>query len=233
MTAFSRRFLLAGSACVALGACTPAGQHAAELIASGVDPAFAGMYGEQQDGPHTVPALDFSEIDQRLLRREVRYPTSEAKGTVVVDVTARFLYLVTGPDRAIRYGVGVGKQGYEFRGEGVVGRKATWPGWTPTPNMIADNPQKNKPWAGGMPGGVNNPLGARALYLYRDGADTMYRIHGTNEPWSIGQSVSSGCIRMLNHDVIDLFNRVPQGARVVVRNSSRERVARMQAGAED
>jgi len=233
MIKITRRIFLAGPACAALGACVPGGQQTAELIAAGVDPVFASTYGELADGPHTVPTLDFSEIDTRLLRREVRYPTSEAKGTVVVDVTARYLYLVTGSDRAIRYGVGVGKQGYEFRGEGYVGRKATWPGWTPTPNMIADNPKKNKPWAGGMPGGIDNPLGARALYLYRDGADTMYRIHGTNEPWSIGQSVSSGCIRMLNHDVIDLFNRVPQGARVVVRNSSRERVARVQSGSED
>ena len=121
-----------------------------------------------------------------------------------------------GDGRAVRYGVGVGRQGLALKGNAYVGRKAEWPSWTPTPNMIRREPERNLKYAGGMPGGLNNPLGARALYLYRNGNDTMFRLHGTNQPQSIGHAMSSGCIRMLNHDIIDLYERVPVGARVVV-----------------
>ncbi|MDB5569266.1 MAG: hypothetical protein JWN93_449 [Hyphomicrobiales bacterium] len=175
-------------------------------------------YGALPDEPHPLPALDLSGIDPDVLRREVAFSAPEPAGTIVVDVAERRLYLVHGGGRATRYGVGVGKAGYEYRGAATIGRKAVWPNWTPTPSMISDNPAKNGPWRQGMPGGVNNPLGARALYLYNGGADTMYRLHGTNEPDSIGHSVSSGCVRLLNHDIIDLYARVPVGARVVVRN---------------
>lgn len=223
MTIDSRRSFLKGSVCVLpaalLGACSPASQSAARLNIS-VD-AFRALYGPKPDERFPLEALDLSEISEDMLRQEVSYRGPEPRGTIVVDVAARHLFFVTGNGRALRYGVGVGKAGYDYRGEAIIGRKAAWPGWTPTPSMIADNPAKNRPWAGGMPGGLENPLGARALYLYNDGADTMYRIHGTNEPWSIGQSVSSGCVRMLNHDVIDLFDRVQQGARVIVRNTGR------------
>jgi lipoprotein-anchoring transpeptidase ErfK/SrfK len=127
---------------------------------------------------------------------------------------------VTEKGSAIRYAVGVGREeALNFRGSAVIGRKSEWPSWTPTESMIARIP-KYKKYAGGMPGGVANPLGARALYLYRDGQDTYFRIHGTNEPESIGQAVSSGCIRMLNQDVIDLYTRVPVGAPVVVLQQS-------------
>lgn len=216
----SRRSFLKASACLLpaalLGACTPASVSGSRLNLSAHP-----LYGPRPDERFPLEALDLSEVSEDLLRQEVAFRGTEPRGTIVVDVAARYLYLVTGNGRAMRYGVGVGKAGYDYRGEAVVGRKAAWPGWTPTPSMIADNPAKNRPWAGGMPGGLENPLGARALYLYSDGADTMYRIHGTNEPWSIGQSVSSGCVRMLNHDVIDLFDRVPLGARVIVRNTGR------------
>jgi len=117
----------------------------------------------------------------------------------------------------MRYGIGVGQEGLEFKGSANIQRKAEWPRWTPTPDMIRRNPEKNRPWAGGMTGGTHNPLGARALYLFRGGRDTLYRIHGTNEPHTIGEAVSSGCIRMLNQDVIDLYSRVPIGAKVVVK----------------
>ncbi len=116
----------------------------------------------------------------------------------------------------MRYGVGVGRNGYALAGVAAIGRKAEWPSWTPSPNMLRTNPEKNRKYAGGVPGGINNPLGARALYLYRGGRDTMFRIHGTNQPWSIGQAMSSGCIRMMNHDVIDLYERAKVGGRVVV-----------------
>jgi len=142
--------------------------------------------------------------------------TGYAPGTVVVDPRNHFLYLVVGFGFARRYGVGVGRAGLVFKGDAVIGRKAKWPSWRPTKNMIRRSPGKYARYAGGMRGGPGNPLGARALYLYRGNRDTMYRIHGTNQPRSIGRSVSNGCIRMINAHVIDLFDRVPVGARVVV-----------------
>lgn len=137
-------------------------------------------------------------------------------GTLVIDPRKRFLYLVEQPGKARRYGVGVGRAGLAFRGSAIVGRKAKWPRWTPTKNMIRRQPRKYARFARGVPGGPGNPLGARALYLYRNGRDTMYRIHGTTQPSSIGRAVSNGCIRMLNRHVKDLYQRVPKGTRVVV-----------------
>ena len=137
-------------------------------------------------------------------------------GTIVVDPRNHFLYLVESSRYARRYGVGVGKAGLAFQGSATIGRKAEWPSWTPTKNMIRREPEKYAKYAGGVPGGPNNPLGARALYLYRGRRDTYYRIHGTTQPYSIGQSVSNGCIRMINDHVIDLYERVPVGAKVVV-----------------
>jgi lipoprotein-anchoring transpeptidase ErfK/SrfK len=162
-----------------------------------------------------LPALSPEKIKPELRRREVEYKTNHKPGTVVVDTPARRLYYVQGGGKAIRYGIGVGKEGLALRGNATVGRKAEWPTWTPTGNMIARDP-RNRQYAGGLPGGLNNPLGARALYLYRGGRDTMFRIHGTNQPQSIGLAMSSGCVRMLNHDIIDLYERVPVGANVVV-----------------
>jgi lipoprotein-anchoring transpeptidase ErfK/SrfK len=181
-----------------------------------IDPALQAMYGEVQDGEEIIPAVDVSKMDPRNVRQFVNYRTSYAPGTIVVDPYARFLYLVMENDKAMRYGVGVAKAGLEFQGEGDIKRKARWPGWVPTPNMIAREPDRYGPLAQGLPGGIDNPLGARALYLYQGGKDTLYRIHGTNEAWSIGQSVSSGCIRLLNQDIIDLHARVPEGSKMVV-----------------
>ncbi|MCF3932941.1 L,D-transpeptidase [Acuticoccus sp. M5D2P5] len=178
------------------------------------DPRLAQMYGPVSDAGWTIPGVD--KIQEQNIRQIVDDPTGQPVGTLVVDPKARFLYLVMENGKAMRYGVGVGVAGLEFEGNAVVGRKASWPGWRPTDNMIERNPERYAKWAGGMEGGIQNPLGARALYLYQGGRDTLYRIHGTNEPWSIGQAVSSGCIRMLNQDVIDLHQRVPNNARVVV-----------------
>jgi lipoprotein-anchoring transpeptidase ErfK/SrfK len=147
----------------------------------------------------------------------VAYPTGELPGTIVVDPNARYAYLVMEGGRALRYGVGVGKEeGFNFQGEAVIARKASWPRWTPTPDMIAREPDRYGKYAGGLDGGAGNPLGPRALYLYRNGRDTLYRLHGTVEPWTIGTMASSGCIRFLNQDIIDLHRRVPVGAKVVV-----------------
>ena len=137
-------------------------------------------------------------------------------GTLVVDTKSHFLYLVESPGVARRYGVGVGAAGRSLRGEAFVERKAKWPSWRPTKNMIRRNPRKYRRYAKGVPGGPRNPLGARALYLYRGGRDTYYRIHGTTEPSSIGRSVSNGCIRMINAHVKDLYERVPMGTRVII-----------------
>ena len=205
---------------MALAACVST-QAPTQQAVRRIDPAYAAMYGPRPDEQHPLPATDISEVDPRFLRREVAYYGREEPGTIVVDTAARYLYLVREGGRAIRYGIGGGKEGLAWGGRARVGRKATWPGWTPTAAMIRREPERNAKWAGGMPGGLNNPLGARALYLYDGGRDTMYRIHGTTEPWSIGQSVSSGCIRLFNQDIIDLYNRVPVGSPVVVLQGQR------------
>lgn len=157
---------------------------------------------------HALMLQGNARVHPQYLRQVVRYDTHERAGTIVVDTRAHFLYFVLGDGRALRYGIGVARDGFEWSGSHRVTRKAEWPGWTPPAEM-----RKRQP---GLPahmeGGPNNPLGARALYL----GSTLYRIHGTNEPWSIGQNVSSGCIRMTNADVIDLFERVKINTKVVV-----------------
>ncbi len=181
-----------------------------------VDPVTAERYAAVTTDKHLVPGVDPASLKPRNVRQLVDYATTEKPGTIVVDTNARFIYLVQEGGKALRYGVGVGKEGLEFKGTATVNRKAQWPTWTPTPDMIKREPNRYRKWAGGMEGGTDNPLGARALYLFKDGKDTLYRIHGTNEPETIGQAVSSGCIRMMNQDVIDLYSRVPAGSKVVV-----------------
>ena len=141
--------------------------------------------------------------------------TGMQPGTILVDTHNHHAYYVLSHDEAVRYGIGVGKAGFEWSGDAVVGRKAKWPRWTPPAEMIERRPDLEK-YQNGMPGGIDNPLGARALYLFADGRDTLYRLHGTPEWESIGKSMSSGCIRFLNQDVIDLFQRVPVGTKVRV-----------------
>ena len=178
----------------------------------------SGRFGSStmQDGGFTVPEINLANVDPSLLRQEVAWRGNERPGSIVVVVPQRRLYLVQGNGHALSYAVGVGRaEALNFRGSAVIGRKEQWPRWTPTTHMIAAMP-RYRPYAGGMDGGPDNPLGARALYLYRDGRDTYFRLHGTNEPQSIGQAVSSGCIRLLNQDVIDLYNRVPVGTHVKV-----------------
>jgi lipoprotein-anchoring transpeptidase ErfK/SrfK len=145
----------------------------------------------------------------------VRFRTREKPGTIIISTRKRRLFYVMDDDTAISYGVGVGRFGFTWRGVATIGRKAEWPRWIPPAEMVERDPLAAK-YADGMPGGPENPLGARALYLYEGNRDTLYRIHGTREPWSIGFAVSSGCIRMLNEEVIDLYNRVRIGTKVVV-----------------
>lgn len=155
------------------------------------------------------------QLNPIYLPQVVSYQTHHPVGTIIVDPHNHFLYLVEPGGQARRYGVGVGRAGFGWSGQATIRRKAEWPTWTPPAAMIRRQPELER-WRNGMPGGVENPLGARALYLYQGGRDTLYRIHGTNEPWTIGQSMSSGCIRMRNEDVEDLYTRVRIGARVVV-----------------
>jgi len=151
-------------------------------------------------------------------RRElVPYAGDEAPGTIVVDTHSRKLYLVEEGGMATRYPIAVGREGLSFRGSGVIGRKAEWPYWQPTANMVRTRPDLYAAYAGGLPGGLENPLGARALYLYRGGKDSMFRIHGTSDSASIGHATSAGCIRLFNQDIIDLYDKVPNGTRVKVR----------------
>ena len=207
---------------LALAACQTAMQAPAPIAVPQYDPRITAYYGEVQDGEHLIPAIDPRIVAPENIRQVVDFQTSEPAGTVVVDPYGHHLYLVMEGGQAMRYGIGVGRAGFAFAGTASVARKAAWPGWTPTQNMLRREPDRYGPYAGGVDGGLGNPLGARALYLYRNGRDTMYRIHGTNEPQTIGRSVSAGCIRMFNQDVIDLEQRVPNRTRVVVLSSPYE-----------
>jgi len=182
-----------------------------------LDPQYVAMYAAIDTEPFPVPAVDLRKVKPEFLRREIPFQTGEQPGTIIVDPGARYAYLILEGGRAIRYGVGTGREeAFNFQGEAVIARKAQWPRWTPTKDMIAREPERYGPWAGGMDGGPENPLGPRALYLYKNGVDTLYRLHGTTEPWTIGTMVSSGCVRFLNQDIIDLHRRVPTGTKVVV-----------------
>jgi lipoprotein-anchoring transpeptidase ErfK/SrfK len=174
-------------------------------------------YGAVQDGEYLIPAVEPLHLFGTNAKAEVAYDGDEAPGTVVVDTFARHLYLVQENGRALRYAIAVGREGLSFRGTGVIGRKQEWPSWQPTSNMLKTRPDMYGDYAAGLPGGLDNPLGARAMYLYRGGRDTMFRIHGTIDNASIGRATSAGCIRLFNQDAIDLFDRVDIGAKVKVR----------------
>jgi lipoprotein-anchoring transpeptidase ErfK/SrfK len=210
----TRRSLLIATPFLVTGCATSAPRTVATKPV--IPSAYLAMYSAVEGEPFPVAAADLKRVDPAFYRREVDYPTAEPTGTIVVDTQSRYLYLVGENGRALRYGIGVGKAGLEFSGRAVVQYKREWPRWTPTQDMIAREPERYGPLAAGMEPGVLNPLGPRALYLFKDGRDTLYRIHGTTEDWTIGKAVSSGCIRLLNQDIIDLYRRVPNGTRVVV-----------------
>jgi lipoprotein-anchoring transpeptidase ErfK/SrfK len=189
------------------------------FIAISIVPAGAQARLYSQTDPNAAVYQFTPGADQQpspaLRRQVVSYPSNEPAGTVIVDPAHTFLYLTLGNGRAMRYGIGVGRQGFEWSGTERIVRKAEWPDWTPPPAMVARAPYLPR-WIGGGPG---NPLGARALYL----GNTDYRIHGTNEPDSIGKHMSSGCIRLLNDDIIDLYNRVTVGSKVIVLSDTQSR----------
>lgn len=205
--------LTALMALLGLAACADVPSRAATVSPSDVPP----YYQAVQDGEYLIPAVEPLHLFGTNPRAEVAYAGSEAPGTIVVDTYARVLYYVMEGNRALRYGIAVGREGISFRGTGYVGRKAEWPSWTPTRNMVRTRPDLYAEFAGGLPGGLDNPLGARALYLYRGGRDTLFRIHGTIDNASIGRATSAGCIRLFNQDAIDLYNRAQPGDRIVVR----------------
>ncbi|WP_244649555.1 L,D-transpeptidase [Neoaquamicrobium sediminum] len=222
----TRAALLALASTVALSACSTTPREDAAVAAAlaytqseskpvGGNPAE--MYAARNDGGFTIPAVDAKRMKPEHVRKVVNYRTSEKPGTIVVDQTARYLYFVLSGGKAIRYAVGVGPVARAFPGgEAEIAWKAKWPRWTPTQNMIERNPKQYARNAGGVDGGPHNPMGARALYMHQNGVDTYYRVHGTNDPTSIGKAVSAGCIRLLNQDIIDLHDRVRPGAKIVV-----------------
>ena len=188
------------------------------FLGSAVAAAALPLIGEDAMARELAPifASEANEVPYKFRRREVDYQTSEAPGTIVVDTEKRFLYHVLGQGRAMRYGVGVGDDGKQWTGRATVRRKAEWPIWRPTPEHVARWPKLERFREDGMPGGRENPMGARALYLYQGKVDTLYRIHGTNKPKGIGRKVTSGCLRMLNVDVVHLYERVEIGTEVLV-----------------
>lgn len=186
-----------------------------------VDPASnrdAWFIGSIPDHPFDVPKVDLALVPPEFRKQLVDYDGPERAGILVIDTHERFLYLVREGRTALRYGIGVGRAGFTWSGTAVIKRKAKWPGWRSTADMLKrrpDIPRYVEP-------GVDNPLGCRALYLYQGDRDTLYRIHGTNEPWTVGGTDSSGCIRLLNEDIYDLYGRVPLGTTVVVKTSQPE-----------
>jgi lipoprotein-anchoring transpeptidase ErfK/SrfK len=211
----TRRGLMAGlGATLGLGGC---------LEAPPDPPSIPDLsYAARRDGPHLIPAVPIEQIPESLRRQVVPFETDEPPGSVIILADQRVLHLVLRDGYALRYGIGVGQEGLGWTGRAEVYSKRRWPTWTPTASMIARDPAYAR-WADGQPGGPTNPLGARALYLRTlgTGRDEGIRIHGTPEWRSIGRAASQGCFRMLQHDVLDLYDRVPIGTRVVVRDNTR------------
>jgi len=179
---------------------------------------FQALYGARPNEKFPIPALPKDSLDPRFFRQRVNYKTKEKPGTVIVDTSKFYLYLVEPKGKAMRYGVGLGKAGFEWSGRGRILWKQVWPKWTPPAEMIERRPELEK-WSeenGGMPGGLDNPLGARALYIFQGNEDTLYRLHGSPEHHSIGKAVSSGCVRLVHQDVIDLYDRVKTRSKILV-----------------
>ena len=245
MSNLSRRTILAGasvSAAATLAGCVsnpetpinaaavtpPPSAPANATMVDALEPRYSDIYGDVKDGTYTVAAVNLSQVNSAFLRKNVAYDTKEQPGTIVVDPANHYLYHVEAGGRATRYGVGVGREGFIWYGDATVKSKQEWPDWLPPKEMFGRRPDLMKDvvelhpkgYMGGsgmgMHGGPANPLGARAMYLWAGNTDTGFRIHGTNEPWTIGLSQSSGCIRMINQDAMDFYSKTPVGTRVIV-----------------
>ncbi len=214
----SRRGLMAGAAsllALGLAGCATSGPRRIADAEPVVPPDVRQNYAALPNERFPIAAARIELVDPQYWRQIVPDPTGERPGTIVVDTASRFLYLVRDDGMAMRYGVGIGRDGFTWSGRGVVQYKREWPTWTPPAEMIARQPEL-EPYRNGMPPGIDNPLGARALYIFKDGRDTIYRVHGATDERTIGKAISSGCVRLLNQDVIDLFERVPSGTPIVV-----------------
>lgn len=211
-----RRQLLLGIGAAALSGCMT--ERRRTIAEPPAPPPTPPMYFAMEDDGHYIPEVNMSQFNPAYIRTEVDFETDERPGTLIVDTPNQYLYHVHGDGRATRYGIGVGRSGFSWSGRANVGYKRKWPRWVPPAEMIAREPDL-EPYSsanGGMAPGINNPLGSRALYIFRNGKDTIYLIHGSREAWSIGRAVSSGCIRMINQDIIHLYDRVDVGAPIVV-----------------
>jgi lipoprotein-anchoring transpeptidase ErfK/SrfK len=207
----NRRSFMIGSA-VSLGALGLAGC----ATSGGMTRAEAAKaYGPIPDEKFPIPAVDVTKVDPKYYRRTVQYASKEAPGTIIIDPGKHYVYRIEGDGNATRYGANVGRQGFLWSGEAYVGRKAEWPTWTPPKEMIQRQPEAAK-YAGGMPGGLDNPLGARTLYLYQDGKYTLYTIYSTRVAQSIGTGVTSGCTGLLTQDMMHLYARTPVNTKVLV-----------------
>ncbi|MCO6180914.1 L,D-transpeptidase [Ciceribacter sp. RN22] len=225
---FSRRSLLGALGGLSLQSCTRAlplsewqldeittGSIVRSIGGGGGTADYDRIYGPLNDGGFLLPAIPYRKINSRYRRQEIVDPTGEPSGTIVVALQQRHLYYVLPGGRAVRYGVGVGKDGFRWSGRARIQYKKAWPTWTPPEEMLQRRPDLVQ-YRSGMAPGLTNPLGARALYIFKDGVDTLFRIHGSPEWWTIGQAMSSGCIRMLNQDIIDLYDRAGAGTPIVV-----------------
>ncbi|SDA96507.1 Lipoprotein-anchoring transpeptidase ErfK/SrfK [Mesorhizobium qingshengii] len=211
-----RQFLFGATGmAVAVAGCTTTPRAAFVAVPRPALPDAALMYAAIADEQFPVPAARIDLIDPKYYRQVVKDPTGEKPGTIVVDTPRRFLYLVQEDGHAIRYGVGIGRDGFAWGGRARIQYKRKWPKWTPPSEMIDRQPELEK-YRHGMSPGLDNPLGARALYIFEDGKDTLYRLHGNMDARSIGRAVSSGCVRLLFQDVIDLYERVPDGTSILV-----------------
>ncbi len=220
-----RRSFLVGIGAMAVSGCVATPRQAPVVSVAPVPapaakptPAVPPMYYAMPHERFPIPAVDVTQLDERFWRTEVDYPTDEKPGTLIVDTPGKYLYHVKPGGRATRYGIGVGRDGFSWAGRAIMAYRRKWPRWTPPDSMVARQPEL-EPYSianGGMDPGMKNPLGARALYIHKDGKDTLYRVHGTPEAWSIGKAVSSGCIRLVNQDVIHLHDEVRDGSPIVV-----------------
>jgi lipoprotein-anchoring transpeptidase ErfK/SrfK len=234
MPQLNRRLLMTGIAATAACGLTGCAANKPNIQAStlsapstpasrelGGEPNYAAIYGPVKEEKFPVPAVNLSDVDPAFRRKKVEYASKEPPGTIIVDPAEHYLYHIEEGGTATRYGVGVGREGFTWKGDAKINSKQEWPDWYPPKEMLERRPDLKKQMAQlqsglGMAGGPGNPIGARGMYLWQGNVDTLYRIHGTNEPWTIGKSVSSGCIRMINQDVIDLYSKIPVGTRVVV-----------------
>ena len=207
----NRRSFLLGST-ISLGALGLGGCAATDGMSSAE---AAKLYAAVDDKKFPIPAADVSKVDPKYYRKTVRYDSKEAPGTIIIDPANYYVYRIEGEGNATRYGANVGRQDFLWSGDAYVGRKAEWPVWTPPREMIQRQPEAAK-YAGGMPGGLDNPLGARTLYLYQNGKYTLYTIYSSSAPETIGTNLTSGCTGLLTQDMIDLYSRTPVKTKVVV-----------------